>query len=139
MRNYELTLLVKADSTEAKLKELLGEITSILQDAGALLMGQESKGKRSLGSPIQKHHEAELAVIKFTLDPQKLVEIEKGLKAKDAILRFALLLYMPRKSEKRIAARSVAVPAISEAPEQQKVEIEDIDKKLEEIFKDELL
>jgi small subunit ribosomal protein S6 len=139
MRNYELTLLAKADITGPQLQELFGEVISLLQDAGALIMGQDSKGKRSLGSPIQERHEAELAVVKFSLDPQKLKDVEKNLKTKDAILRFALLLYMPRKADKHAIATPAALSAAHQEPEEQKVEIGDIDKKLEEIFKDELL
>ena len=139
MRNYELTLLLKVDLSESELQELLGEVASMLQDEGALIMSQEGKGKRSLISPIQKHQEAELAVLKFTVDPQKLVNVEKNLKAKENILRFALLSYIPRKAKERTIAKAIATPATHEPTEEEKVELGDIDKKLEEIFKDDIL
>tara|TARA_Y100000310_G_scaffold339501_1_gene432357 strand:+ start:920 stop:1339 length:420 start_codon:yes stop_codon:yes gene_type:complete len=139
MRNYELTLLLKADLNESELQELLGQIIALLQDEGALIMNQESKGKRSLVSPIQRNREAELAVVKFSLDPQKLGGIEKNLKAKESILRFALLSYLPRKAKERTMAKAIATPAQKEATEEEKVELGDIDKKLEEIFKEDNL
>ena len=139
MRNYELTLLLKADLMESELQELLGEIASILQDEGALIMSQDSKGKRALPASLKKHSEAELAVVKFALDPQKLGGVEKSLKAKENILRFTLLSYLPKKAKERTIAQTIATPAIREPTEEEKVEIGDIDKKLEEIFKDELL
>ena len=139
MRNYELTLLLKADLVESELQELLGEIASMLQDEGALIMSQDSKGKRALPASLKKHSEAELAVVKFALDPQKLGGVEKSLKAKENILRFALLSYLPKKARERTIAQTISAPAIGEPTEEEKVEIGDIDKKLEEIFKDELL
>jgi len=139
MRNYELTLLLKADLSESELQELLGEVVSMLQDAGALIMSQDAKGKRRLPAPVQKHSEAELAVVKFVLDPQKLEGIEKNLRAKENILRFTLLCYIPQKARERTIAKTFATPITREPTEEEKVEIGDIDKKLEEIFKDELL
>ena len=139
MRNYELTLLLKADLMESELQELLGEIASILQDEGALIMSQDSKGKRALPVLLKKQSEAELAVWKFALDPQKLEGVVKNLKAKEKILRFTLLSYTPQRAKERIVAKTIATPITHEPTEEEKVEIGDIDKKLEEIFKDDNL
>ncbi|MDP4007248.1 MAG: 30S ribosomal protein S6 [bacterium] len=136
MRNYELSLLLKTDMAESELQTLLGDVMSMLQDAGALLLGQESKGKRPLRTSIKKQQEAELAVLKFTLDPAKLGDVEQNLRTKENILRFMMLSYLPRKARERTLLKTVSAPLIQETTEEQKVEIEDIDKKLEEIFKD---
>ena len=140
MRNYELTLLLKASVDESSLQGLLGEIASMLQDEGALIITQDIKGKRALLAPVKKHSEAQLAVIKFTMDPQKIESMDTNLKNKESILRFALLTYTPQKAKERLIAKPVATPAIAkeEPAEVEKVEIGDIDKKLEEIFKDEV-
>jgi len=136
MRNYELTLILKANLGESELQGLLGEIASMLQDEGALIMTQDSKGKRSLLAPIKKHSEAELAVIKFTLDPQKIENVNKNLKEKKNVLRFTLLSYTPQKAKERTMPKTLAAPVVKETTEEEKVELGDIDKKLEEIFKD---
>jgi ribosomal protein S6 len=138
MRNYELTLLLKTDLTESELQEFLGEVASVLQDSGALIMSQDTKGKRRLPAAVKKQHEAELAVLKFALDPSKLGNVESNLKTKENILRFSLLSYTPKKAQERVIAK-VAAPLSQEATEEEKVELEDIDKKLEEIFKDDNL
>ena len=139
MRNYELTLLLKADLMESELQELLGETSSMLQDEGALIINQDIKGRRVLPALVQKHSEAELAVIKFTLDPQKLVGVQKNLKAKENILRFTLLSYLPKKAKEPTIAKITATSVTHEPTEEEKVELEDIDKKLEEIFKEDNL
>ena len=138
MRNYELTLILKADLMESELQEFLGEIASMLQDEGALMISQNNKGKRALGAPVKKHSEAILAVVKFVLDPQKLAGVEKNLRSKESILRFILLSYLPKKAKERTIVKTVAAPIIQGSTEEEKVEIGDIDKKLEEIFKDDV-
>ena len=138
MRNYELTLLLKIGPTESELQELLGEIASMLQDEGALIVSQDNRGKRALPAFVQKHSEAELAVVKFTLDPKKLGGVEKSLRAKENILRFTLISYIPQKAKERTIAKTIATSVTHEPTEKEKVEIGDIDKKLEEIFKDTL-
>lgn len=136
MRNYELTLLLKTGLGESELQAFLGELTSLLQDAGALIMGQDFKGRRRLPAAIQKQQETELAVLKFALDPLKLAGIEQELRTKENILRFSLLSYAPRKAQERVIARTTSAPQITE---EEKVELGDIDKKLQEIFKDDNL
>jgi len=138
MRNYELTLLLKVGLTEGELQGHLGEIASMLQDEGALIISQDSKGKRALLAPVNKHSEAQLAVIKFSADPQKIESIDKNLKEKESVLRFTLLSYTPQKAKQRIIVKTPAASVAKEATEEEKVEIGDIDKKLEEIFKDEI-
>lgn len=138
MRNYELTLLLQVDLTEGELQGHLGEIASMLQDEGALIISQDSKGKRALLAPVNKHSEAQLAVMKFTADPQKIENIDKNLKEKESVLRFALLSYTSQKAKQRIIVKTPAASVAKEATEEEKVEIGDIDKKLEEIFKDEI-
>ena len=138
MRNYELTLLLKVGLTEGELQGHLGEIASMLQDEGALIISQDSKGKRALLAPVNKHSEAQLAVIKFSADPQKIESIDKNLKEKESVLRFALLSYTPQKAKQRIIVKTPVASVAKEATEEEKVEIGDIDKKLEEIFKDDI-
>ena len=130
MRNYELTLLLKVGLTEGELQGHLGEIASMLQDEGALIMSQDSKGKRALLAPVNKHSEAQLAVIKFSADPQKIESIDKNLKEKESVLRFALLSYTPQKAKQRFIVKTPAASVAKEATEEEKVEIGDIDKKL---------
>jgi ribosomal protein S6 len=142
MRNYELTLLLKADLAEGQVQGILGEIASMLQDQGALLLSQDTKGKRTLPSPVKSQGMVELAVLKFSLDPLKLAAVEKDLKTRDSIIRFFLLSYLPytkaRRGEKVIAKAGAPAPQRQETQED-KVEIEDIDRRLEEIFRDENL
>lgn len=134
MRNYELTLLLPATLAEEQLQTLLGQIAGELQDQGALVMTQEGKGRRAFPAPIKKQREGCLALIKFTLDPAKIPQIQEILKGRENILRFLLLGSSPGKVHEPLMAQSAAPKETLE----EKVELGEIDKKLEEIFKDEV-
>ncbi|TSC97885.1 MAG: hypothetical protein Greene101447_268 [Parcubacteria group bacterium Greene1014_47] len=120
MRNYELTLLFSSEIMEEKIQELLGELTGFLQGKGALLGKQWTR----------REGKARVGVLGFTIAPEILKEVEQLLKQKKEIARFMVSI---------AALRSLATPVIvkpaMEPPEEQKVSMEDIDKKLEEIFK----
>ena len=95
---------------ESELQGLLGEIASMLQDESALIISQDSKGKRALLAPVNKHSEAQLAVIKFTADPQKIESINKNLKTKENVLRFTLLSYMPQRQKSESLQKPPQLP-----------------------------
>tara|TARA_Y100000310_G_scaffold345762_1_gene469556 strand:+ start:7911 stop:8330 length:420 start_codon:yes stop_codon:yes gene_type:complete len=139
MKNYELTILLSPVLTQEQLQETFQQLTTSLQNQGAIVMSQDLKGRRSLLSPIKGNQEATLAVIKFTLDPVKLEQLKTSLNKQDSILRLMLLSWTPRKTEQKIMPQPQTMPQQTPEPEAEKVEVGDIDKKLEEIFKDELL
>jgi hypothetical protein len=120
MRNYELTLLFSSEVMEEKIQELLGELAGFLQGKGGLLGKQWARreGKERIG------------VLGFTVSPEVLMGVEELLKGKKEILRFMV---------SKAPTKSVETPAVMKPVpqilEEQKVSMEDIDKKLEEIFK----
>jgi len=120
MRNYELTLIFSSEIMEEKIQEFLGEVAGFLQGKGGLLGKQWARreGKERIG------------VLGFTIAPEVLLEIEELLKGKKEILRFMLSIAPSKSLETPVIVRPE--PQIAE---EQKVSIEDIDKKLEEIFK----
>ena len=120
MRNYELTLRFSSELEEEKIQQVLGELAGFLQGKGALLGKQWARreGKERIG------------VLGFTIAPEVLVEVEELLKEKKEIVRFMLSI-APSKS----LETPVMVKPAPQIPEEQKVSMEDIDKKLEEIFK----
>jgi|GEM_PF-3568059 ribosomal protein S6 len=120
MRNYELTLLFSSEIMEEKIQELLGELAGFLQGKGALL------GKQW----IRQEGKARIGVLAFTVSSEVLLDAEQFLRGKKEILRFMLSIAPSKSLETPVIVKSS--PQIAE---EQKVSIEDIDKKLEEIFK----
>lgn len=140
MRNYELTLVFSGDLKTEQLTQALEEIISFIQDKGGILLNQEIRGKRALLAPIKAQKEGNLAVVKFTIDPSHKEELGKYLKEDSKILRFLCIVSVSRKAKQKTPhlTPSIAYPAMPKEQVQEEtksIDLGDIDKKLEEIFK----
>ncbi len=139
MRKYELAYLISADVSEEETKALQSKIIGFVQDEGGVLDNEGAILKRKLAYPIKKQTLAYLGVLFFQVEPEKLANLEKKLKMESLILRF-LLLIKPVFKESKLSRRRVAPrigvqqPFVSE--EEKKVELKEIEKKLEEILKE---
>lgn len=143
MRNYELTLILNPAISEEAVNDAVQKLISQIQEDGGILNKEEIQGKRRFHGLVGKAADGYLAVVSFVMQPERLPNIEKILK-EDHILRHLLVSKPTRKVGEvpSIAQKSPSQPRISLAKDgkageaQEKVEIEDIDKKLEEIFKE---
>lgn len=131
MQNYELTLLCPATLNQEELQKALQSVILTLGDKGAIGMNQDMRGRRILPQGIKKQKEAYLISIKFMSDPNNAQAIQESIKANPSVLRSAFLTYTPRKMEEKIVVHSAV---LSDAAQEPKVEIADIDKQLEELF-----
>ena len=117
MKNYELTLVVSA-------KDVLSRIGAKVQESDGIVSKEEMKGNN-------------VAVIVFTMQPEKLEQLGVVLKEDAGIKRHMLLVKPQRKMQKVpsiIPTIQTPTPVTSRAEE--KIEIGEIDKKLKEIFKE---
>lgn len=140
MRNYELTLVFSGDLKAEQLTQALEEIVSYILSKGGILLNQEIRGKRALLSPINSKKEGNLAALKFTIDSSNIGELEKHLKEDQKILRFLCIVLVSRKLKEKTPhlAPSIGYPAMPKEQTQaeiKSIDLGDIDKKLEEIFK----
>ncbi len=117
MKHYELTCLIASELPEQELNSLQERITSfIIEEKGILL---ETNRKRS---------KAILLLSIFQLEPGNLANLEKKLKAESQILRFLILAKKPSRPDEVIKIYPKVVKP------KRKVEIGEIEKKLEEIL-----
>ena len=151
MRNYDLTFILSSRLSEEQVNDLIQQFTSFIQEEGGILDDQKILGKKPLLSPIQNEKEGYLTSISFSLNEAKLAAIEKKSKETPEILR-TMLLKQPKRIMKRQRQPSIKQPIqeiaqVSSKPEtadvsssehkkEEKVDLKDIDEKLEEIFKD---
>ena len=144
MRNYELALIASPELTEEQLNDNTQEFISWLQDQGGIFINQDMQGRRVLPSLIKEKNQGFLVSLHFALDPEKIQEVTKKVKETPYILR-SMLVITP--AQKTTAPTSMGVTASQESVTQENLQeqaqkqadVEDIDKKLEEIFKGELL
>ncbi len=151
MKNYELTYLISLDVSEEELKNLSEKIKSFVQEKGVIKKTTEPS-KIKLGYQIKKKGEAFLVTINFSFQPtadqpkngspEKIADLEKKLKEENKILRYMIL--NKDLSEKPIRPRRISPKAttkeldksLNKQSKSEKVELKEIDKKIEEILKE---
>ena len=137
MKSYELTYLISADLTEEEAKQFQDKVTSLIQAEGGILAAGSTILRKKLAYPIKKQTQAFLAILTFQLEPIKLIDLEKKLKLENQMLRYLILIKPP---VKEMPARRKKVPEIVPKkpfpPSEKKVELKEIEKKLEEILKE---
>jgi small subunit ribosomal protein S6 len=125
IRYYQLAYLLSPELKKEEIDKFQKDLTSFFEKEGILDKVEEPL-KRTLFYPIKKKSEAFLGAIYFYLEPEKVKELEKKLKKEEKILRYLIV------SEK--APKKIKVEKKVKKPE--KVELEEIEKKIEEILKE---
>ncbi len=140
MKKYELTILISPDLTEQEVRTVEDEISAVIEEKGTLI-GLSTPNKRELGYEINKKRSAYIMDIRFSAEPDFLLDFNKKLKEKKEILRYVLLIKHdpkpekePRKKENKTTIDFKSEVTSSPNKSRQKVEIGDIDKKIDEIL-----
>lgn len=132
MKNYELTYLIKPDIAEEEIKSLIEKISAFIQEQGKLIKTSEAN-KRNLGYQIKDRAEALLVSLEFSFHPENLKSLEEMLKKENQVIRHIIVI---KKKTKETAPRIKPVEPLAEKPQpDKKVELKEIDKKIEEILK----
>ena len=134
MKHYELTYLISSEISEEEIKSLPEKVLVLVQEADGIIENRILPLKRKLAYPINKQEDAYLATLTFQLDPEKLAGLEKKIKAEGQILRYLLLVKKPTKEVKRVIRKVISEKPVSAQSQEKKVELKEIEKKLEEIL-----
>ena len=144
MKLYELTFLLTPDLAEEEGKLFQNKIQSLIQGEDGILTDSKNPLKRKLGYPIKDKREAFVVTLNFNLAPEKLGSLEKKLKSENQILRYLILTKPEPKvslvggkkmpfSAKILPSKTYKDKKIVK-PKEKKVELKEIEKKLEEIL-----
>jgi len=147
MKLYELTFLLTPDLSEEERALSQKKIQSFIQEEDGILTDSKNPLKRKLGYPIKKKGEAFLVTLNFNLAPEKLGSLEKKLRSENQILRYLILTKKRPKifpaEGKKLPFSSKILPSetykdkiIVKPPKEKKVELKEIEKKLEEILRE---
>lgn len=137
MKSYELTYLISGELPDADLKPFEEKINSYIQQEEGNLLEARPSTRRKLAYSIRGNNEAILASVVLSLEPSKLADLEKKLKAEKSVIRYLITI---KKSPRKIKEMRSRPPEISEpkaSKPKTKVELKDIEKKLEEILETE--
>ena len=120
-KNYELAFLISPDLTETEVSEFFNKIESLIK---AQISKKQEPSRIKLCYPILKKKEAFLGVLEFS--SEDLGDLQNELKKQDNILRFLLIL-KPKEKQRPVSRREVPV-------KQEKVELDKIEEKLEQVL-----
>lgn len=138
MKLYELTYLISPELSEEEVKAFQEKVVSFIKEEDGMLEEEKTPLIKKLAYPIKKQVQAFLSVITFHSNPEKIAGLEKKLKMENQILRYLLLTIKKQKT----VLKPRRFPLISKKPKagmpekEKKVELKEIEEKLEEILKE---
>jgi len=143
-KSYELAYWLSSRLSEDNLKEEEKKIKEMILNNGGQIAQSNLSELKDLFYPIKHETKGYFGVINFTLEPEKLKNLNKEWKFNANILRFLITILMPEKAKpirknifkKKISPRPEVqlTPELSAKTEGGTINFDDLDKKLEEIL-----
>ena len=136
MQLYQLDYLISPELSEQDAKNIAEKIKSTVEKEGGSIEKTEVLNRQVLAYEIKKFNEAFLTGLIFNLEPEKLESIKKELVSEKNIIRHLMLKKIIIKAKpvrKRTTKILKEVKTVKSKPKQ-KVELKEIEKKLEEIL-----
>ncbi len=87
MHEYELTFIVRSDVEELDLTAVIDRVKALITDNGGEVSKLDLWGTRRLAYPIKHLREGQYVFMLVQSPPQSIVEIERGIKLIEDILR----------------------------------------------------
>lgn len=139
MKPYEIAYLISSELSEEEARAFQNKIASLVKEEGGVLDEARTPLRKKLAYPIKKQEQAYLAFFNFKLSPEALANLEKKLKEENQILRYLIVYKKPIKPMKERVRKIKPQLESGEIKENRekdkKVELEEIEEKLEEILR----
>lgn len=157
-RTYEISYLLRGDLGEEKVQETAEALRQAVEEENGIITQENKPQKQNLSYPIKKHEAAYFGLFKFLFPADKLRSFQKSLLKFD-FLRFLLnQIKQPREISRRSASlpaptcprfalasarrgrqgeklqRKDLLPKKEEILTKESLQVEEIDKRLEEIL-----
>lgn len=148
MSPYEILYIINGEITEEEQLKITTALEAMINKAGGKIISTENLGKKRLSYPIKKIKAGYYLLSQFELAPLDLKEVEKKIKLINEIIRFLIVkkepvvtLEKPSKPASPVFKKEAPVFKKEETkkPEKkEKVSIEELDAKLDEILGDDI-
>ncbi len=157
MKYYEVSYLISPEVLAEETTALASEILALIQKEGGLITKSGNPKPRTLSYQIKKQGAAFEVNVEFSLEPEKIAVIEDRIKKEPKVLRYLFVTKRAPIKEGDIKPRRVPKSMIGKLAESifvkptetpiveeekipkrvdKKVELKDIEEKLEEILKE---
>ncbi|HSS62374.1 MAG TPA: 30S ribosomal protein S6 [Candidatus Limnocylindrales bacterium] len=107
MRDYEVLYIVRADLDDDKVQDAVKRVNTLIERSGGAIERTNLWGKRKLAYEVKHQKEGSYVLQDFKLDPDRIPELEAGLKITEEVLRHLIV----RKPEKVVATPVTPPPA----------------------------
>ena len=107
MRDYEVLYIVRADFDDEKVQDAVKRVNTLIERSGGTADRTNLWGKRKLAYEVKHQREGAYVLQDFQLEPERVPELEAGLKITEEVLRHLIV----RKPEKAAAAATTSTPA----------------------------
>jgi len=153
MNHYELLYIVPATHSEEEVQPIKSKINAAVTKYGGRIMFEESLGKRKLAYPIKKFRHGHYLLVEFDAEPSEIKQLDDELRLTNEVIRHLIVRKDPRalktKPTRQITGESVPLDTgspdstkarpIKQKGDENKVKLEDLDKKLDEILEGDIL
>lgn len=158
MQHYELLSVLSIKLNEEEQKKAVEKVIDLIKKEGGQVTKNEDWGRRKLAYQIKHERHGFYLLLEFDLMPNKLSVISKFLKLTPEILRYMMVQAKIRTEEeiakeRRIKERRIAEeekklkekiaaeekPVEKKPAKEKKISLEDLDKKLDEILKEDVI
>ncbi len=138
MQLYQLDYLISPKLSNQDAKNIGEKIKSLIEKEDGSIEKTEVLSRQVLAYEIEKFNEAFLTGLSFNLEPEKLKIIKNELTSEKNIIRHLMIkkIIVKTKPVRKRAAKPLKEVKIVKSKPKQKVELKEIEKKLEEILGD---
>ena len=121
---YELLYIIPAPFTEKDVDGIVKKVNQLIKEIKGEIVKEQNLGNKKLAYPIKQIYKGFYILIKFTMDPSKIKELDKELKLLQEVLRHMITVAIVRKKpEKKIDKQ------------EEKVDIKKLGKKIDNLLK----
>lgn len=150
MKKYELLYILPAKYTDAELVELRKKISGIVTATGGTITEEHDLGKRKLAYPINHVRNGNYVLAYFEADAAAMQKLSTTLRLSTDLLRHLIVerdmkvttlpsyteVEEPRRVEEPVRQQAMAAPM--PAPAKDRITMEEVEKKLDEILTEEV-
>ena len=145
---YELLIIIPAKYSEVELPGVIAGVVNHVKGFGVELISEEDKGKQKLAYPVQDLRFGQVLVLKIEAEPGVAKKLNTELRLRPEIARHMLAKIVerkrapkktPREAKPQTAELAPAFVATPAETKEEKMTLEDLDKKLEEILGKEIV
>lgn len=141
VKHYELLYLISGNLTEEEVLPIKEKVKEMVKKYGAEITAEDSLGKKKLAYPINKLFQGYYLIYEFDLEGSQLKSLDKDLRMANEVLRHVIVNKnfqtpsLAKLAEERAEKEIVqAAEEKKEESKKDKIKLEDLDQKLDEIL-----